>query len=230
MRPGSIREVEVKWEMEIMLVTDIKKIDKRKYVIYINYEAAFALYNSEIAKYHIIVNEYISEDIYNEILNNVIVKRCRERAGYILGKSDKSEKDLRDKLKKGFYPTNVIDNVIEDFLNYGYLDDERYAFNYVRYNISSKSRNRIYNELISKGIDKDNIQQAFCRCIEECGDSDVEKVQNGLITKEFRRRNYDFESEDKALFGKITSSLLRKGFSYDEIMHVYNCTKKGCMN
>lgn len=202
-----------------MYVTEIRKLDSKKYLVLSDGTPAFALYKSELEKYKVEAGQEIEEEDY-ATLHAVLKKRCRERAGYILGKSDKTEQDLRNKLKQGYYPEEIIERIIDDFKSYGYLNDKRYAENYVKYNSMSKSRKRIYNELAYKGVKKEYIDSAFDKFCEE-EQSEYESAQSSLILKEFNRKRYDFINEDQALRNKIIASLLRKGFLYDEIMEVY---------
>ena len=200
-----------------MIVTDIVRTEKKKSLIYIDYEKAFSLYNSEIKRLGIETDTELDIISYKEIMNDILPKRCRERAVYILKDSDKSEFILRDKLSKGGYPAIIIDKVIDDFKEYKYIDDERYATNYVKYNIFSKSKSRIINELYAKGISKTLISKVF----DEYKDENINEVQYELVKKEFLKKKYDFLEDDKNLLNKIIASLMRKGFKYDDIMHVY---------
>lgn len=200
-----------------MIVTDIVRTDKKKSLIYIDYEKAFLLYNSEIKRLGIETDKELDSTSYNEIMNDILPERCRERAVYILKDSDKSEFILRDKLSKGGYPAIIIDKVIADFKEYNYIDDERYVKNYVKYNISAKSKSRIINELYAKGICKTLISRAF----DEYEDEDINEVQYELVKKEFLKKRYDFLVDDKNLLNKIIVALMRKGFKYDDIMQVY---------
>lgn len=211
-----------------MVVTDIVRIDKKKSCVYIDYEKAFVLYNSEIKSYKMEINGEVRTDIYNEIMTEILPKRCMERAVYILKDSDKSEYILRDKLSKGGYPLEITDAVIEKLKEYSYINDKRYAANYVKYNISSKSRNRIISELYAKGINKELIQNVFDES--EYDDEKIGLLQIQLIKKEFSKKKYDFLEEDKNLLNKIIASLMRKGFKYEDIMSSYYEMKRDSEN
>ena len=50
------------------LVTSIVDVNKQRRRVFVNYEPAFVLYNSEIRKYQIKVDSVIMSDIYNEII------------------------------------------------------------------------------------------------------------------------------------------------------------------
>lgn len=211
-------------EIRTMLVTEVKRIDSKKSLIYIDYEPAFSLYKSEIRRYHLEPECELDDEAYYELFS-ILTKRCRERTAYILGKSDKSEHDLRQKLTQGYYPEVIIEKIINEFIMMGYISDRRYAENYVKYNISSKSRNRIYTTLITKGIKKDIIREVLEEYEQE--NDELQRRQDKLIEKEFYKKKYDFADEDRNRLGKIISSLLRKGFQYDDIMRVYSGLKTG---
>lgn len=201
-----------------MIITDIVKKDSKKKIIYINYEKAFELYNREIKRFDIRKDEEIPITAYNEIMNEILPKRCMERALYILQASDKSKEDIKNKLLQGGYPEEIISSIAEKLESYGYLDDYRYSCNYIRYNVKTKSIKRILSELSLKGIKKDVIEIAFCNIADEI---DIDNLQYEIIKKEFIKKRFDFTVNDKEVLNKIISSLMRKGFKYDDIMHIY---------
>lgn len=45
--------------------------------------------------------------------------------------------------------------------DYGYVNDARYATNYIMYRIHDKSHQKIFQELQQKGIDRQTIQSAW---------------------------------------------------------------------
>ncbi|MBQ3665367.1 MAG: regulatory protein RecX [Lachnospiraceae bacterium] len=206
-----------------MVVTGIKKIDAKKSLVYLDEEPAFSLYKSEIRRYQIEEEKELSHENYEQILK-VLLRRCRERTAYLLGRSDKSERELRLKLVQGFYPEQIINTVVSEYLMMGYVDDYRYASNYVKYHLSAKSRDRIILSLIAKGIDKEMIHEIMDGY--ELENEDFRKQQNKIIEKEFVKRKYDFEHENKEMLNKIVTSLCRKGFQYDDVKTVYQQLKE----
>ncbi len=208
-----------------MLVTEIKKIDSKKSLIYLDYEPAFSIYRSEIRRYEIGIEKELTSEKYDEILA-MLLKRCRERTAYILGKSDKSEHELKTKLRQGFYPDSIINKVVNEYTMMGYVNDYRYASNYIKYHFSSKSKNRIMSSLLYKGIDKELINDIMNEY--ESENEDFKNKQDTMIEKEFIKKKYDFESDDKELLHKIIASLCRKGFRYDDVKNVYHRLKDKC--
>ena len=73
----------------------------------------------------------------------VLYKRARERALYMLDDSYKTKKQIVDKLVLGKYPENIINKVIEYLEEYDMINDFRYAMLYIEYKSESKSKIQI---------------------------------------------------------------------------------------
>ena len=89
------------------LVTSIVDVNKQRRRVFVNYEPAFVLYNSEIRKYQIKVDSVIMSDIYNEIIT-ILTKRAKIRAMALLKSHDYTEGRLREKLQANGYPKCCI--------------------------------------------------------------------------------------------------------------------------
>lgn len=200
---------------EKYLVTDIVDINTKKKKIYINYDLAFALYNAELRKYNIIKNEYIDERSYELIHTEVLIKRAKTRAMNLLKNSDFTEFTLTKKLKDNYYPETVINKAIEFVKQYNYIDDSRYAGNYVAFNANKKSRLQIINFLSAKGISKDII---FKACDEYYEDND--NTEKELIIKLISKKKTDLLHMTWEERNKLFNYLTRKGFKIDSINNV----------
>ncbi len=82
-----------------MIVTAISEWRKGKYLISLNDEPSFVLYKSEIGRFNLKEGEELDQDNYDRIINEVLLKRAKSRTLHILDRNDKTEKELRDKLK-----------------------------------------------------------------------------------------------------------------------------------
>ena len=114
--------------------------------VFVDDNNSFLLYKGEMRKYHIEPDMELEDETYREILE-VLYKRAKERALYLLDDSYKTEKQIRDKLKGGCYPESIINNVIIYLTEYGLVDDLRYAKLYIEYKSSSKSKKQIVQDL-----------------------------------------------------------------------------------
>ena len=201
-----------------MTITDIVEFDKKRCKVFIDGEFAFLLYKGELRDFGIKTQENISDATYKEIIEGVLCKRCKLRAMNLLQKKDYTEKQLRDKLAEGLYPCELIDDAISYVKMYKYLDDERYVRDYIAYHISTRSKNRIVQDLVKKGIGKDMLMKVMEELYdEESGDVELDQVKALLIKKHYDPDTTDFKEKQK-----IMAFLLRRGFQMSTIRKAMN--------
>lgn len=196
-----------------MIISEIKELDKKRVKVYIDNEFAFVLYKGELRDYSIKEGQELSDSNYREIMDVVLPKRCKLRAMNLLQKKDYTEKQLHDKLSEGLYPREIIDDAIHYVKAYHYLDDERYARDYITYHMSIRSKNRIIQDLSGKGISKD----IFMPIVEELYVEEDSYVELDQIKKLLSKKHYDPEQSDFKEKQKIMAFLLRKGFQMSDI-------------
>lgn len=192
-----------------MEVISISKIDKKRSKIELDSGIVFALYNGEIYKLEIKEGITLDESFYDVKIVPILKSRIKERTIHILKSRDRTEKELRDKLKEGLYPEEIIDYVIDWAKVLRYIDDERYVEFYIDTNVSKKSKNRMLYELKQKGISKEYLEDIF----EEYEINEEEQIKKFLEKKNIDVENLDFKAK-----GKILNQLLGKGYSYENIM------------
>ena len=136
--------------------------------------------------------------------------RAKKRALYILERMDRTEHELREKLQKSDYPEDVIEEAIAYVKSFHYLDDERYAQNYIRYKKDKMSRQQIKQKLMAKGLSKDIISIAM----EEEYDADESEQIRNLLEK----KHFSAETADEGEFRRVYNFLLRRGFRSNDIL------------
>lgn len=187
-------------------ITEIKDIGKKCRII-IDDDIVVQLYKGEVRKLGIKADSQFSDESYNEMYN-ILNKRARERSLFLLKDMDKTEKQIRDKLKLGDYPEDIINNAIEFLKKYGYVDDIRYAKLYISSKQNSKSIKQIELELYKKGVNKETVSEVLLEM-----DLSNEEALNKLIEKIIKK----YDLNDKTQYNKMCRYLLGKGFSYGEI-------------
>lgn len=135
-----------------MTVTEITPLDKRRSKVILDEDFALALYNGEIKRYHIETGEELPEETYREIMEEILLKRAVERVCYLLKSSDKTEQELRKKLKDGYYPGEAIDYAIEFLKKHRYINDEEYGRRYVEYHSTKKASGRFSMSFSERGF------------------------------------------------------------------------------
>ena len=84
------------------------------------------------------------------IRRDVVFKRAKLRAMHLLEDMDRTEAGLREKLRQGLYPEDAAEEAVRYVKSFGYLDDTRYAENFVRSRKGSKSRREIQGSSAQK--------------------------------------------------------------------------------
>lgn len=199
-----------------MIVTKLEELTKGKVKVYIDGEYHFLLYRKDINTYKLQENGLIQEKLYEEIIQDTVLRRAKQKAMAILKYMDRTEQELRQKLKQAEYTETIIESAIEYVKMFHYLDDERYAANYIRYKKNTKSKRQLQTELMQKGIPKEFIEQAF---EDEYDDEDL------AIKKAIAKKTLDVDSLSPEVKMKLASSLYRKGFKMDKIqkyIKIYN--------
>ncbi len=190
-----------------MYITGIERLPRGKNKIYIDDEYAFMLYDRDMTLYHLNgtgagrkrkcqdKREYedkddgfeeteieISDDLYEKILKETVIRRAHQKTIALLERMDRTENELRRRMKLDLYSDAVADETIEWLKGMHYLDDMRYAQNYIRGHIGTSSRQELNTKLLAKGIAKDIINEAYTICCEEAAFSlkKNETVKDGI--------------------------------------------------
>lgn len=140
-----------------MLVTKIESGKNKRYRVYGDDMFLFTLYKSELKRYQIQENVMLEDSVISSILDEIIYKRAKERALYLLEKRPLTVFMLRDKLRSHEYPETVVNKVIQFLEKYHYLDDGEYIRMYIAAYSNKKSKKQIVFDLMHKGISKNFI-------------------------------------------------------------------------
>lgn len=200
-----------------MIVTKIEPCTKTKFKIYLDETFAFVLYKGEVSRFCIKIGEELSPETEQKIRQEVILKRAKLRTMHLLEDMDRTEEALREKLRQGLYPPDIVDQAVEYVKSFGYINDARYAENFVRSKQGSKSRKEIRMALMQKGISSEIAENALEICYEEEG-------EEAAIRRILRKKHFDPNAVDEAEKQKIYGYFGRKGFRYETVRQVIqNC-------
>lgn len=190
-------------------VESIEPLEKGKVRIVFDNGTVVVLYRKEVAGLKLQEGLFLSKEQYNKIIYEIIGKRAKKRAMYLLEQMDRSERKLREKLTQNQYPEECVDFAIDYVKKYHYLDDYRYACTYVRYHGEKLSRVQLLQKLLQKGITKDVAQKA----IEEEAQAD----EIALIRQWIQKKGYSLDSADEKETRRMYAFLLRRGFKSSDI-------------
>lgn len=198
-----------------MIVLGITEISKTKVRILLDNEISFSLYKGELRTYQLREQGDVSEETYSAIMS-VLEKRAKLRCMNLLKSRDYTEHQLTAKLYENGYPDSIAEKAIAYVKSYGYVNDSRYAQEYVASASKTKSRKQIETDLMRKGVKKEFIEDAFA-VFDAQEDEDTEEE---LIRKYLRKKHYENGNATYDERRKIIGFLYRKGFSLDKIYKV----------
>lgn len=142
-------------------------------------------------------------------------KSARRKAMLLLEHMDRTEKGLSDRLRQAGFSAEEVEDAMNYVRSYGYLNDLRYAENYISFRINSKSRQKILQELAGKGIDRETALSAW-ESAAEVETPDELAVLRSTVLKKCQEETV---LDEKAM-RRLQGFLLRRGFSYGDISHV----------
>lgn len=196
-----------------MTVTQLTALGKGRYKVYIEDRPAFVLYRGELNRLGIREGEGITEGNLREIQEEILPLRAKKRAMNLLQKREYTTAALREKLRDGEYPEACVEEAVAYVESYGYVDDLRYARDFIVYNLDRKSRTRIEQDLMRKGIQKDSVRAVF----EELEEEGTRQDEASMIRTLLDKKKYDAKNADAQEKQRMYAFLYRKGFHADAI-------------
>ena len=141
-----------------------------------------------------------------------LLRRTFERAIQLLAAKPRSVAELRERLLRGKNTDEAtVETVISRLREYGYLNDERFAFSYASYKVKQKpvGRRRLERDLKFKKVDASVATEALEMVYAETTE---EQLIDKAIEKRLRIRGKPKNrNEAKSLF----EHLLRQGFGFE---------------
>lgn len=163
-----------------------------------------------------------------------------ETAARALLTRSRSTKELFDYLKRKGFDQEDIEEAINELIEFGYLSDERFCQEYMRYAFRKKwGKLRVFRELKAKGVSSEIIENAYEDFLYQNEVCENEEEQDRLFddrieTDEYERAKaaaqkvigYNEEITDK-LIGRAARRLSGYGYSSDVIYRVIGDLKNG---
>lgn len=197
-----------------MMITQILPLEHSKGKVQVSFDSAqdLVLYRGELRGLDLKEQMEVSKELYDKIYYEIVGKRAVKRAMHLLEKMDRTEEQLRKKLEESRYPQELVDQAVAYVKSYHYIDDERYACNFVRLNQEKKSAARIKMDLLAKGIAPETAERAL--------EAENETPPEVLIKRLLEKKKFDPAAAAPKETAKMYQFLLRRGFHGNEIMRV----------
>ena len=200
-------------------ILEISYMTKKKAKVLFDGGSSFVLYAGELKKFGWSQGDQIDDEQYKAVREETVLKRAKLYALHLLQDQDRTEKDLTDKILGAGYDADIAKDALTYVKGYGYVDDARYASNYVLRFKGVKSVRSIRQELKKRGIDGDTIEDALA-------DSLSEEDEHSAVARLLKKRRFSpaGAGEDPKEAARQRDKQLRymasKGFSYSSVKYV----------
>ena len=140
-------------------------------------------------------------------------KKAKNQALKYLAYRDRSKWEVTQYLEKKQHSHLVIQQTLEYLENFDYVDDQRFALQWGQFNINKKKlgRNRLYLELLNKGIDRETLENILSTLYEN--NPEIQLAKECASKKWESLKGVDADKKKRRLF----QHLKRRGFPIDII-------------
>ncbi|MFZ5518147.1 MAG: RecX family transcriptional regulator [Candidatus Zhuqueibacterota bacterium] len=194
----------------------IQQKRKNRCSIFLDDEFAFGLNEDVVFQYGLKKGDELTEKQVEEILVSEEKKAAKERALNLLSFRDRSEKELRTKLKQAGFQEANVDSAIDELKRLRFIDDRKFAMNFAQSKMMAKPLGEflLRRELKQKGIDEEIIEQVIENIF---GETDQVALALRIAGQKLRQiKNLD-ETKKKR---RVSDLLLRRGFNWDVVSQV----------
>lgn len=139
-----------------------------------------------------------------------MIKEAKLKALSLLNYMDRTESQLRQKLKEKSFSDEAIEEAIRYVKSFGYINDAGYAQRYILNKQGSKSRREIYASLSQKGVGREDIELAM----EHCYEAEDELT---AICRLCEKKHFVTEEATDVEQKRMYNYLLRKGFRHEDV-------------
>ena len=140
-------------------ITAVEEFDHKRTKVTLDFgEGAFLLYKGECRRFGIGQKQELSDEEYAEIRDDILIPRAKKRVLYYMKNADKTRHQIRQKLREGYYPEEVITAVMDFLDRYGFADDRSYAESYIEELRGTRSRREIEAKLMQRGLEPEDVR------------------------------------------------------------------------
>lgn len=192
------------------------KDKQNKYKVIIDDEE-YILYDDVIIKYNLLLSSNISDEEFKSMITfNDELKSYYDAIKYI-NRRLRSEKEIREYLDKKGIAKEIIDKTVKRLKESRFLNDEIYLRAYFKdqINLTNNGPKKIEANLISLGLDINDIEESISSIDEEVWISKIDKY----IDKKIKTNH---NSSSNMLKMKITNDLINLGYDKENIISVLN--------
>lgn len=194
-----------------MKIQKYTKMKSNKYKVLIDDEE-YQLYDDIIIKYGLIMKSEIDKPSFDEILKDNAALESYYLAIKYITKKLRSEKEIKEYLKKKEFSDKVIENTINKLKSNKILNNEIYLKAYIndQINLTNNGPKKIKKNLITAGISLNEIDEALNKIDYSIWQDKI----NNYISKKIKTNH---TSSSRMLKMKVQNDLINLGYEREEI-------------
>jgi regulatory protein len=199
------------------LITKIERQQKNKkrYSIYINEEYSFSVHEDVLISHSISKGDEIDGNGLKQILKEEEKKKCERLGLHYLSYRPRTVAEMVRHLKAKEYDEDTIDDLTQEWIKLGYLDDLAFAKQWVEERVRYKKKGRLLlrEELKQKGVSTKIVHEVLDHVDQE----EEYKACLELAQKKIKTLKNLVDQKEKY---KLYSYLQRRGFTFELIQSV----------
>ncbi len=168
-----------------------------------------------LLKFGIRTGDEVGEDKLKALQATEELQGAKTVALRFLSRRQRTEKEIRDKLRSKEFADEEIVKTIENLRGLGFLNDEKFARSYIRHQLALRPKGKVVfkQKLLLLGIKKEIVDQALTETFQETSQEDAAlKAAEKFIKKSSKSRDDPHKTKQK-----LAAFLTRRGFSWDVV-------------
>lgn len=194
-----------------MTVTEYRRLTPKKIAVFVDGDQAFTISPRQLAQWDFVPEEGAELPMEQ---GEAFWKEAERYAAHCamnrLVRRDYAISELREALMRNGFSQSLAQSGVDYACSYGYMDDERFASEYVISRKENSSRQMLVFRLREKGVSDDIIEKV----LEREGPDEAENIRR-IILKKYA--GTDLPEKGSADYQKLCRSLVRRGYSWRDI-------------
>jgi regulatory protein len=188
--------------------------DPERVNVFLNGAFAFGLPALVAVQESLRVGDELTEDQIARLRALDEQSKAVNAAMNLLARRPRSEREIRDRLKRKGFPPETIDAAVAKLEGWRYLDDEAFARYWVENREANKPRGRrlLEQELRLKGVDRETIQLTI-------DETEIDESSSALSLGRNKLRTYG-KLEPEIARRRLGAFLMRRGYGYHVVRPV----------
>lgn len=191
---------------------EIQKNDKNRVNLYVDDEFYSGIPAELVYLEHLKTGLEIDEKDLKKIIFENEKSKAMSRVTKYIGSSLKTQKQIREYLRKKEYSSETIEYVLSKLIEYDYIDDQKYAQAYVLTYGKKYGKLKLKSQLKVKGVSEEIIESVL-------EDNEVDSIES--VASKYLK--------NKVLTPEVSQKLFRflysRGYEFDEINSYINKIK-----